>query len=148
MVVLQIQWKGEQYQHGDPGYQNAVRICPSPRVFGECEFFNLNRKWIVFICHWWTTQLILVFPQLKGALLVDRVEQKEDHVLVYLQEVRGIHSKEQIICSRFVTNVAFVFLSTANKGNTHQPHLRAHTAALSTEPEASCGQDLWLLPAK
>uniref|UniRef100_A0A8D0CPY2 Alpha-macroglobulin receptor-binding domain-containing protein n=1 Tax=Sander lucioperca TaxID=283035 RepID=A0A8D0CPY2_SANLU len=27
---------------------------------------------------------------LKGALLVDRVEQKEDHVLVYIREVRGI----------------------------------------------------------
>lgn len=31
-----------------------------------------------------------VSSQLKGALLVDRVEQKEDHVLVYIREVRGI----------------------------------------------------------
>ncbi|XP_045930043.1 alpha-2-macroglobulin-like, partial [Micropterus dolomieu] len=32
--------------------------------------------------------------RLKGALLVDRVEEKEDHVLVYITEVRGIHSEE------------------------------------------------------
>ena len=38
------------------------------------------------------TQLNITSSQLKGALLVDRVEQKEDHILVYLQRVRGIHS--------------------------------------------------------
>lgn len=34
----------------------------------------------------------IVSSQLKGALLVDLVEQREDHVLVYLREVRGRHS--------------------------------------------------------
>ena len=43
------------------------------------------------VCCWWTTQLIfIVSSQLDEALLVDRVEQKEDHVLVYIQEVRDI----------------------------------------------------------
>uniref|UniRef100_A0A3Q3CXW5 Alpha-2-macroglobulin bait region domain-containing protein n=1 Tax=Haplochromis burtoni TaxID=8153 RepID=A0A3Q3CXW5_HAPBU len=40
------------------------------------------------------TELNIVFSQLKGAQLVDRVEQREDHVVVYLREVRGHHSEK------------------------------------------------------
>lgn len=36
-----------------------------------------------------------MLPQLKGALLVDRVEEKGDHVLVYLEEVRHTHGEER-----------------------------------------------------
>ena len=38
------------------------------------------------------TQLNIMFSQLKGDLLVDRVEEKEDHVLVYLKEVKRTRS--------------------------------------------------------
>lgn len=40
------------------------------------------------------TELNIVFSQLKGAQLVDHVEQREDHVVVYLREVRGHHSEK------------------------------------------------------
>ena len=54
------------------------------------------------------TQLNIVSSQLKMTRLVDRVEQKEDHVLVYIQEVRRIHSEEQeMMISRFVTDHLF-----------------------------------------
>ncbi|CAK6983159.1 pregnancy zone protein-like%2C partial [Scomber scombrus] len=33
------------------------------------------------------TQLNIMSSQLKGALLVDNVEQKEDHVLLYIREL-------------------------------------------------------------
>lgn len=87
----------------------------------------------------------MVCSQLKGALLVDRVEQKEDHVLVYLQEVRGLYREEQqMMQSRSFTDRAifFFFLPTVNEGHTHQPQLRAHPGAPSAEPEAGCGEDL------
>lgn len=38
------------------------------------------------------THLNVMSSQLRGALLVDRVEEKEDHVMVYLQEVKGTRS--------------------------------------------------------
>lgn len=45
----------------------------------------------------------MISPQLKHAVLVDRIEQKDDHVLMYIKEVRGSHSGEcQMRTSRSV----------------------------------------------
>lgn len=94
-------------------------------------------------------KLSVVSSQLQRALLVDRVEQKQDHVMVYVREVRGIHSGVNGGHSPdLLLILSSVFPPTVTKGHSHPPQLRAHTGAPSAEPEASCGQDLRLLPAK
>lgn len=40
-VRTQVQWKGEYYQHGDPGYQNALWICPKCSVFKDGGLLQL-----------------------------------------------------------------------------------------------------------
>ena len=70
----------------------------------ECNF-KLSIIHVGCWCHDEGTQLNIISSQIKIPGLVDRVEQKEDHVLVYIQEVRRIHSEEQeMVISRFVTD--------------------------------------------
>ena len=89
------------------------------------------------------TQLNIMSSQLKGAPLVDNVEQEEDHVLLYIREVRGIHSGQYyMMLFRFITIYVSVFLLTVTKDRGHQPQLRAHTGDPCAEPKASRDQDL------
>lgn len=94
-------------------------------------------------------KLIIVSSQLKYSVLVNRVEQKEDHVLVYIEEVRGIQSEEQkMIFSRCVTDSANCFCPTVTTAHTYQLYLRDRTGRRCEESEACPGPDLRLLPAE
>lgn len=84
--------------------------------------------------------------QLKRSLLVDRVEKKEDRVLVYITEVRQIwwDSRPPVVL-RVMTSV---FSPTAAEGHSNPPLFRPDPGGPSAEPETSYGQDLRLLPAR
>lgn len=81
---------------------------------------------------------------------MDRVEEKEDRVLVYIREVRGTHSQDQgIRVFRFFfpdslchLSLSSSFFFTVTDGHTHPPQLGSDTGAPSAEHEASRGQDL------
>lgn len=89
------------------------------------------------------TNMNVMFSQLKGAMLVDRVERKEDHLLVYIREVKGVHGGQYyMMILRFLTNYVSVFLPTVTKRHCHQSCFSIHTGDPSAEPEASCDQDL------
>lgn len=143
MVPLQIQWKGEQHKHGDPGHHNALWICPRPTVSedGELSYWNSNVLVLISLL----TQLN-VSSQLQQAELVDSVEQADGRVLVYVKQVRGISPEEQHVVSRMSLTVCL--LNTVVKGHSGELRAGAHTGGPSPEPAASCGQDLRLLRAK
>lgn len=149
LVALQIYREGQKYKHGDPGHQNALWVHARPDVFGEGElsqeagsfaFFMLGVEVMITDR---INKLLVVSSQLKKSILVDRVEQKEDHVIVYIQEVRGIQSEEQkMIFSRCVTDSANYFCPTVTTAHSNQLYLRARTGHRREESEACPGPDL------
>lgn len=119
---------------------------------------NPWRGWVVTwaeitsMCCWRTTQLKLVSSQLKGPN-TNRVDLKDDHVLLYITEVRGpFQWGRKNWCSPgqllIVPCFCFLFPPTVGEECTLHPQPGAHTRTRSGEPEASRDQALWLLPAE
>lgn len=145
----------EQYKHGDPGYQNALWIHSRPDVFGDGELLQETGSSALFMSGADVmitdriNKLIIVSSQLKKSLLVDEVEQKADHVLVYIEEVRGIQSEEQkMIFSRCVTDSAICFCPTVTSTHAYHLYLRSRTGHRRDESEACPGPGLRLLSAE
>lgn len=88
-----------------------VPVPESLRNVSNCRNFHLNSK--VWCYDEGITQLNIITSQLQRALLVDRVEEKEDHVLMYIQEVRGIQVGNMTWCCEYLSLIMYsVFLQS------------------------------------
>lgn len=88
-------------------------------------------------------RLNVISSQLKRAPSVSRVDVKNDHILVYIEEVRGFSSNKQwmlLLLLELILSSALLPIVT-KRGETGTK-LRACPGAPCGEPEASCGQDL------
>lgn len=95
--LSQISWKGAHHQYDYSGFENALWVFSRSRLFGEGELLWCD-------LYPWRSCLICVpflrlkvfcpcnvndlSSQLRGSSRVDRVDIKDDHVLLYLTEVR------------------------------------------------------------
>lgn len=103
----------------------------------------------VFIDLWWTGWLSIISSQLTGPKSANRVDVKDDHILIYIQQVRWFSSNKQcmlLLLLELILSSALppIVTERAETGT----ELRSYPGAPCGEPEASCGWDLWLLRSK
>lgn len=141
--LSQISWKGAHHQYDCSGFENALWVFPRSRLFGEGELLWCDLYPSVSLFFFCPCNINDLSSQLRGSSQVDRVDIKDDHVLMYLTEVRWKpfpwHSIYRFCC---IMSNMFVFLPTADITISFPHHPGHHTGAPSTESKASGGQNL------
>lgn len=104
-----------------------------------------QNTWSCFRCKQWSLSSQLGSPPDSLAPLVQRVDAGDDHVLVYLKEVRCAHLPSSCVYA-YVLFIPFC-LAGSQRGP-HDLQNATETGSCSAESQASGRWGLWLLSAK